>query len=35
MKQYYIETITKLLPQCDDVEILEIILQLLQKCRQH
>lgn len=33
MKEEYITTITNLLHLCEDVEILEIILQLLQKCR--
>lgn len=33
MKKEYISTITKLLENCDDIEMLEIILQLLQKSR--
>lgn len=32
MKEEYISTITQLLQSCEDVEIFEIILQLLQKC---
>lgn len=31
MKQEYMTTITNLLENCNDIEILEIILQLLQK----
>jgi hypothetical protein len=33
MKEKYIAQIFELLQQCQDMEILEIILQLLQKCR--
>jgi len=33
MKEEYITLITKLLQQCQDIEILEIILRLLQKSR--
>ena len=33
MKEEYISTITQLLQKCQDVEIFEIILQLLQKSR--
>ena len=33
MKEEYISTITQLLQKCQDVEIFEIILQLLQKGR--
>lgn len=33
MKKEYISTINKLLENCDDIEMLEIILQLLQKSR--
>jgi hypothetical protein len=33
MKEEYISTIIKLLENCDDIEMLEIILQLLQKSR--
>ena len=33
MKKEYISAINKLLENCDDTEMLEIILQLLQKSR--
>ena len=33
MKEEYISTIIKLLQKCDDLEMLEIIMQLLQKSR--
>ncbi len=35
MKKDYISAITNLLHDCDDLEMLEIILQLLQKSNQH
>lgn len=35
MKEQYLHTITNLLQKCDDLEMLEIILQLLQKCGNH
>ena len=31
MHQYYIEVIIKQLKQCDDIELLDLILTLLQK----
>jgi hypothetical protein len=31
MKQMYISEITKLLEQCDDIPLLDLILKLLQK----
>ena len=31
LKEYYIDTITKLLRQCDDISLLDLIKRLLEK----
>ena len=31
MKQEYIEAITKLLPECDRIDILDLVMRLLKK----